>query len=138
MPYFTDIQPFYDCLIELFDKLMEDPVIKEKAMGSKLLVDFKYTDPEGEVWVDCRGEEVKVIPGSMDDAADATLSMTTDTAHRFWLGKLNLIKSLTSGEIQSEGSVPRLLKLLPVIKPAFKIYPEVLKEKGLGDIADVG
>lgn len=137
MPYFTDIQPFYDALIELFNRLMEDPVVKQKALDSKLIVNFVYTDPVGEVWIDCTGGEVKVLPGKQDLTADATLSMAADTAHRFWLGKLNLIKSLTSGEIESEGSVPKLLKLLPVIKPAFKIYPEVLTEMGLGSIAEV-
>jgi alkyl sulfatase BDS1-like metallo-beta-lactamase superfamily hydrolase len=137
LPYFTDIQPFYDALIELFNRLMEDPAVRQKALDSKLIVNFVYTDPVGDVWIDCTGSEVKVLPGKQDLAADATLSMATDTAHKFWLGKLNLIKSLTSGEIESEGSVPKLLKLLPVIKPAFKIYPEVLTEMGLGSIAEV-
>jgi len=137
MPYFTDIQPFYDAIQELFVKLTEDPVIKQKALDSKLIVHFIYREPDGEVWIDCSGDEVKVLPGSQDLTADATLKMETDTAHKFWLGKLNLIKSLTSGEIESEGSVPRMLKLLPVIKPAFKIYPEVLTEMGLGSIVEV-
>lgn len=137
MAYFRDIQPFYDCLSELFDKLSEDPAIKEKALASKLIVNFIYSGPEGEVWIDCTGDEMMLIDGKQDLTADATLTMSTDTAHKFWLGKLNLIKALTSGEIESEGSVPRLLKLLPVIKPAFKIYPEILKSKGLESIADV-
>jgi len=137
MPYFTDIQPLYDCLIELFDRLMEDPAIKAKALDSKLIVLFNYRDPEGQLWIDCTGSDVKLTPGAQEMTADATLTMDTDVAHRFWLGKLNLIKSLTSEEIESEGSVPKLLKLLPVIKPAFKIYPEILEEKGLGSIVDV-
>jgi len=137
MPYFDNIQTLYDCLQELFDKLSDDPVIKEKALASKLTVCFKYRDPEGQLWIDCTGEEIALLPGAQDLTADATLTMDADVAHKFWLGKLNLIKSLTSGEIESEGSVPRMLKLLPVIKPAFKIYPEILESKGLGSIIDV-
>ena len=138
MPYFSDIQPFYDALGELFEKLSSDPAIKEKALASKLLVHFIYSDPAGEVWIDCRGDDMLLLAGPQDFAeCDATLTMATDTAHKFWLGKLNLIKALTSGEIESEGSVPKLLKMLPVIKPAFKIYPEILKEKGLESIIDV-
>lgn len=137
MPYFSDIQPFYDCIGELFDRLSEDPAIKEKALASKLIVCFVYNDPEGEVWIDCTGDAIALLTGKQDLAADATLKMSTDTAHRFWLGKLNLIKALTSGDIESEGSVPRMLKLLPVIKPAFKIYPEILTEKGLGSIVEI-
>lgn len=137
MPYFSDIQPFYEALDELFAKLAEDPVIKEKALASKLVVHFIYKNPDGQVWVDCSGDDMLLIAGDADLTADATLRMDTDVAHKFWLGKLNLIKSLTSGEIESEGSVPRMLKLLPVIKPAFKIYPEILKSKGLGSIVEV-
>ena len=138
MPYFTDIQPFYDIADDLFARLSEDRKIKEKALDSKLIVCFKFRDPDGQLWVDCTGDEIAVKPGEQDLAADATLTMDTDVAHQFWLGNLNLIKSLSSGEIVSEGSVPRMLKMLPVIKPAFKIYPEILKEKGLGSIVDVG
>ncbi len=131
MPYFESIEPFYECISELFDRLSEDPVIKEKALQSKLIVNFIYRNPEGEVWIDCTGDEIKLMTGKQELTADATLKMDTDVAHRFWLGKLNLIKALTTEEIESEGSVPRMLKLLPVIKPAFKIYPEILKKKGL-------
>ncbi len=137
MPYFTEIQPFYEIADELFARLSEDRKIKEKALDSKLIICFAFRDPDGELWVDCTGDEIVVLPGKQDLTAAATLTMDTDVAHRFWLGKLNLIKSLSSGEIISDGSVPKLLKLLPVIKPAFKIYPEILKKKGMGDIVDV-
>ena len=135
--YFSDVQTFYDCMSDLFGRLSKDPDIKERALESKLIVNFVFRDPEGEVWIDCTGDDLVLIPGRQDLTADATLIMDMDVAHRFWLGKLNLIKSLTSGEIKSEGSMPKLLKLLPVIKPAFKIYPEVLKEKSLESIVDV-
>jgi alkyl sulfatase BDS1-like metallo-beta-lactamase superfamily hydrolase len=135
--YFSDVQTFYDCMSDLFGRLSKDPDIKERALESKLIVNFVFRDPEGEVWIDCTGDDMVLIPGRQDLTPDATLIMDTDVAHRFWLGKLNLIKSLTSGEIKSEGSMPKLLKLLPVIKPAFKIYPEVLREKSLESLVDV-
>lgn len=137
MPYFSDIQPLYEMLDELFVRLSKDPVIKEKALASKLVVCFNYRDPDGQLWIDCTGDEIVLKPGKQDMTPDATLSMDTDVAHKFWLGKLNLIKSLTSGEIESDGSVPRMLKLLPAIKPAFGIYPEILKEKGMEELVDV-
>jgi len=138
MPYFSDINVLYEIAEELFARLSEDKKIKQKALDSKLIVCFKYRKPDGELWIDCTGDEIKVIRGSQDFTADATLSMDTDVAHIFWLGKLNLIKALSSGEIESEGSVARLLKMLPIIKPAFLIYPEILKDKGLGSLVDVG
>jgi putative sterol carrier protein len=139
MPYFSDIQPFYDALGDLFEQLASDPAINEKALASKLLVHFIYSDPAGEVWIDCRGDKMALLTGAQDlSDADATLTMSTDVAHKFWLGKLNLIKALTVGDIESEGSVPKLLKMLPVIKPAFKMYPDILTSMGLASIIDVG
>ena len=137
MTYITDINVFYEIAEELFAKLAEDKNIKKKALDSKLIVRFAFRDPDGELYVDCTGDEIVVLSGPQELTADATLLMDTDVAHRFWLGKLNLIKSLSSGEIESEGSVPKMLKLLPVIKPAFKIYPEICKEKGLESIVNV-
>lgn len=133
MPYFEDIRVFYDLLVGVFDELMKDSQIRQKALDSKLLVKFVYREPEGEFWVDCRGEEVKVYPGGPQEemAPDAVMSMELDTAHRFWCGQLNLLGALSSGEIEAEGSMPRLLKMLPVIKPAYEVYKNLLREKGL-------
>ncbi len=133
MPYFDDVRVFYDLLVGVFDALMKDPQIRQKALDSKLLVRFVYRNPEGEAWVDCRGEEVKVYTGGFPGEAtpDASMSMELDTAHRFWCGELNLLGALSSGEIEAEGSMPRLLKMLPVIKPAYDVYKNLLREKGL-------
>lgn len=136
MPYFSDINVFYDLLVGVFDKLMADPAIRQRALDSGLLVQFVYRNPEGEYWIDCRGDEVKVYPGAPPEqwSADATLAMELDTAHAFWCGQLNLLGALSSGEIDAEGSMPRLLKMLPVIKPAYDIYVGMLKERGLDDL----
>ncbi|NPV58739.1 MAG: hypothetical protein HPY75_03625 [Actinobacteria bacterium] len=136
MPYFDDINVFYDLLVGVFDELMQDAAIRQKALDSKLLVRFLYRNPEGEYWIDCRGDEVKVYPGGFpgDGEPDATLAMELDTAHAFWCGQLNLLGALSSGEIDAEGSVPKLLKMLPVIKPAYDIYVGLLKKKGLENL----
>jgi putative sterol carrier protein len=136
MPYFSDIQVFYDLLVGVFDELMQDDAIRQKALDSKLLVKFAYREPEGEYWIDCRGDKVEVYPGVPPEAwePDATLSMELDTAHAFWCGQLNLLGAMSSGEIEADGSVPKLLKMLPVIKPAYAVYVGLLKKKGLDDL----
>jgi putative sterol carrier protein len=136
MPYFEDINVFYDLLVGVFDELMQDPAIRQKALDSSLLVKFVYNNPEGEYWVDCTGDEVNVYPGSppQEMTPDAVMTMELDTAHAFWCGQLNLLGALSSGEIEAEGSMPRLLKMLPVIKPAYAVYNRMLSEKGLEDL----
>ncbi len=59
------------------------------------------------------------------------MSMTADVAHKFWHGKVNLVTALTRRQVTAKGNVPKTLKLLPILKPAFKLYPNYLKERGL-------
>ena len=66
MAYFSDIETFYDCMTDLFDRLAQDPDIREKALESKLIDSFIYRDPDGEVWTDCTGDEMVLTLGKQD------------------------------------------------------------------------
>ena len=43
----------------------------------------------------------------------------------------NLVIALARREMVAKGPIPKILKLLPVIKPAYELYPKYLSEKGL-------
>jgi hypothetical protein len=32
------------------------------------------------------------------------------------------------------GPIPKIIKLLPAVQPLYKVYPELLKEKGYGSL----
>ncbi len=136
MAYFADINLFYELLSDLFDKLFADPQIAAKASDSQLTVQFTYRNPEGSFWIDCKPDPMVVYAGEPPTplVADAVMDMELDTAHAFWCGKLNLLGALSSGLIDATGSVPRMLKMLPVIRPAYAIYNAMLEERGLTDL----
>ena len=67
-------------------------------------------------------------------APTATFTLTADVAHKFWHGKVNLAKALTTKAIVARGPIPKILKLLPVIEPMYKRYPQYLKDKGRTDL----
>jgi hypothetical protein len=50
-------------------------------------------------------------------------------AHRFWLGNVNLVIALARREMVAKGPIPKILKLLPIIKPAYVLYPQYLPWK---------
>ena len=56
--------------------------------------------------------------------------MKADVAHEFWMGKVNVPMAIMSGKIVSKGPTPKALALLPAIKPAYAMYPQVLQEVG--------
>jgi hypothetical protein len=56
--------------------------------------------------------------------------MKADTAHKFWRGDVNLVTALARREITAKGPIPKILKLLPIIKPAYALYPQYLEKIG--------
>ena len=62
------------------------------------------------------------------------MTMKADFAHYFWHGKANLLQALTRREVVAKGNIPKVLKLLPILEPAYQLYPQFLSEKGYAKI----
>jgi putative sterol carrier protein len=134
MGVFKTADEVYDSIGALFNEV-KDKDVAERIGASNLVIQFKYTDPESVITIDCKNEaegdnHLTVISGDCDLKADVTLSMKADLAHKFWFGKVNLLTALTTRKIVAKGPIPKILKLLPAIQPLYKMYPEMLKKWG--------
>jgi hypothetical protein len=115
---------------ELWRRIKADDEMSAKLLKTRLVVRFIYREPDGILTIDgSDGEDIKVYAGTCDIKAIIEMSMKSDVAHNFWLGKENPAMALISGKIVSRGPVNQALALLPVVKPAFQIYPDVVEEK---------
>lgn len=130
MPYFQTSEKLEEVLGGFFKLMGETPVIADKLLASKLIIRFSYTDPDLVVVVDCSGEKIDVRPHDTTTNAIVEMSMSSDIAHKFWFGKVNLTKALTRREMIAKGPIPKVLKLLPAIKPSYNMYPKYLDENG--------
>ena len=113
--------------------LVDDPEMGPKLMASKLVLKFSYTEPDLSVTVDLSKERPEITFNDAAKKPDVEMSMKADVAHRFWFGKVNLMIALARRQMVAKGPVPKILKLLPVIKPAYALYPKYLKEKGFSN-----
>ncbi len=77
-----------------------------------------------------RGMYVDYVLGECDIEANVIFEVSADRSNRFLKGKINIITALIAGQIKAKGKAKKALKLMPFIKPAFEIYPRLLKEKG--------
>lgn len=138
MGAFKDADQLYELLGGLFDELMKDKDIAKKSAATGLIIVFRYTDPDSEIWLDASKKDPDNIGITCGPAegltADVTMSMKADIAHQFWLGNVNLMVALTRKQIVAKGPIPKIMKLLPVVKPAYAMYRNMLKEKGLDDM----
>lgn len=116
-----------------FFKLMgETPAIADKILASKLIIRFNYSDPDLVLVIDASGDKIDVRSGDMETKETVDMKMSSDIAHKFWFGKVNLTMALTRRQMVAKGPVPKILKLLPAIKPSYAMYPKYLEENGYG------
>jgi putative sterol carrier protein len=80
------------------------------------------------------GEEGEVDFGPTEMQPEIVMSMEADTAHRFWLGKVNVTMALAKGQMKAKGPVAKILKLVPLVKPVFPRYQKMLEEQNRDDL----
>ncbi|HEY9756039.1 MAG TPA: SCP2 sterol-binding domain-containing protein [Oculatellaceae cyanobacterium] len=127
MPVFADTNELYAVMTELWAQIKADPVMSHELLKSQLIVRFHYKEPEGYITVDgSDGKEIKITLGDCDAKPIVELTMKSDVAHAFWSGKENPAVALLNGKMMSKGPVNKALALLPVVKPAFQLYPSIV------------
>ena len=133
MGLFKDSETFEKMLGGFFKLMADTPVIADKLLASKLIVRFRYSGPDVVIVVDCSGDRIDVRPGDRETKEIVDMSMSADIAHKFWFGKVNLMAALTRKQMIAKGPIPKILKLLPAIKPSYAMYPKYLEENGYAE-----
>jgi hypothetical protein len=132
MALFESSEKFEEVLGGFFKLVADTPEVANKLLESKLIIRFSYTDPDLVLVVDCSGDKIDVRPKDTETKAIVEMSMNADIAHKFWFGKVNLTMALTRKQMIAKGPIPKILKLLPAIKPTYEMYPKYLEENGYG------
>ena len=115
-----------------FHYLLNQEPMRKKLLESKLIIQFNYQEPPLSITVDLK-DKGEVTFNDQVKKPEVEMKMKADIAHRFWFGKVNLVTALARREMVAKGPIPKILKLLPIIKPAYHLYPKYLQESGLSD-----
>ncbi|MGH2796065.1 MAG: SCP2 sterol-binding domain-containing protein [Actinomycetota bacterium] len=138
MALFKDDQEVYKYLAQIFQVAMTDPELVAITKGSGLIVRIDYTDPDSTIGVVM--DEGGLFLGESQLPAgftpNMTLRMSADDGHKFWLGKLNMTAAMARGKVRVKGSVPKMLKLMPLAKPLRARYEKILANDGRQDLID--
>jgi putative sterol carrier protein len=136
--YFNDAQEVYDTIGKLFQDLADDEELAPKFRKANAIVRYEFTDPESAITTRLQeGQSGEVDFGDSDMEPDVVMSMEADTAHRFWLGQVNVTVAMARGQIKAKGPVAKILKLVPLTKPVFPRYRAQLEEQGRDDLVNV-
>jgi hypothetical protein len=136
LAYFSDEQEVYRYLGQLFLDLLDDPELAPKFRTANTIVQYRYRNPDSQITVKLiEAEEGQVDLGPTRLEPEVVMTMDADTAHRFWLGKVNVTVALARGQMKAKGPVAKILKLVPLTKPVFPRYRAQLEAAGRSDLA---
>ena len=137
MPTFESSDELYKVLGGFLAELVENPDLRPKLKSANIALLVTYTEPEAQMLLDTRCDPPAVTMNVPADAAyDVGLLMSADDGHWFWLGSLNMPLALAKRQLRMSGSMGVVMKLLPSMQPAFKLYKEYLAENGYGHLAE--
>ena len=137
MGYFKSADEVYETIGKLFADIANDDEFAPKFRKANTIVRYEYSEPESVVTVRLQeGKPGDVDFGESEMEPEVTMVMEADTAHRFWLGQVNVTVALARGEIKAKGPVAKILKLVPLAKPVFPRYRSQLEEQGRTDLIE--
>ena len=137
MAYFKDAQEVYDTIGRLFAELAQDEELAPKFREANTIVRYEYSEPDSVITVRLQeGQPGEVDFGDSDMDPEVTMTMDADTAHLFWLGRVNVTVALARGQIKASGPVAKILKLVPLTKPVFPRYVAQLEAQGRSDLIE--
>jgi putative sterol carrier protein len=136
--YFKDAQEVYDTIGQLFTELAADDELAPKFRQANTIVQYRHSDPDSTITVRLKEDEPTDVEfGETEMEPEVVMSMEADTAHRFWLGQVNVTTALARGQIKASGPVAKILKLVPLTKPAFPRYKALLEAQGRDDLVRI-
>ena len=137
MAYFKDADEVYAYIGKLFQDLTEDDELRPKFQKADTIVQYQYRNPESQITVKMlEGEDGQVDFGDTTLEPEVIMTMEADTAHKFWLGKVNVTVALARGQMKAKGPVAKILKLVPLVKPVFPRYRSMLEDAGRQDLVE--
>jgi hypothetical protein len=136
MPYFKDAEDVYRHLGRLFEDIIADEALAPRFKATDTVLQIRMRRPDSQLTLKALAEEdLQIEFGITELRPEVVLVMDADTAHRFWLGKVNVTVALARGQINARGPVAKILKLVPLVEPVRGRYAEILQQSGREDLA---
>src|SRR5581483_634720 len=130
MSTFKSTLEFREVMDRTFSLMSEDPDMGPKLRDADTPQRFEFTDVD--LVVNIRpggpGEENLAWEWTDDIAWEpkVKMSMSTETANRYFQGKENVAIAIARRRIKAGGDVKAALAILPITKPVFERYREMV------------
>ena len=124
---FRSDKEFCEVMDRTFALMSEDPEMGPRLRAANVPQRFEF--PDADLVVNVRpareGEEGNLCwewSDEVDWEARVRMTMSTETANRYFQGKENVAMAIARRRIKTGGDVRAALEILPITKPVFERY----------------
>jgi hypothetical protein len=112
-----------------FELMSADPEMGPKLRDADTPQRWEFPDLDLVVNV-AAGDSQNLVWEWTEDVAwepEVTMTMDSGVANRYFQGKENIAMAIARRRIKTTGNVKKALALVPITKPVFKLYREMLE-----------
>jgi hypothetical protein len=113
---------------DLFKILMQDETFTTRLRESGLTARLIHTKPDCRIYL---SPDALLMGDEVPDESSITVSMSCDTAHSLWMGKLMMPAAVATGRVRIRGKIAKVLEFVPILRPAFDRYPGIAAASGV-------
>ena len=128
---FASDDEFVEVIDRTFTMMSEDPDMGPKLRDADVPQRFEFTDLDLVVNIratsdDEDGNLVWEWTDDVDWEPKVRMSMSSETNNKYWQGKENVAVAIARRKIKTGGDVKAALDLIPMTKPIFARYAELV------------
>ena len=130
MTSFKSAQEFREVMDKTFSIMSEDPDIGPQLRAADTPQRFEFTDVDMVVNIRAGGPEEPNLAWEWTDDVEwepkVKMEMSSETANRYFQGKENVAIAIARRRIKAGGDVKAALQIIPITKPLFARYSEMI------------
>lgn len=130
MSSFKSEQEFREVMDRTFTIMSEDPEMGPQLRDADTPQRFEFTDYDLVVNIRAGGSQEPNLAWEWSDEVDwepkVKMAMTSETANRYFQGRENVAIAIARRRIKAGGDVKAALAIIPITKPLFARYRELI------------
>ena len=120
-----------DAMLGFFEQLGNDATVGPRIRELPMIVEYRYSDPDFQVWYDSRNGDFVFGFGEPPEPADVIAELPAGLGHLMWLGRVNSMLRIVRGDVKLSGErVSALLRLAPINSELGRVYEDFLSASG--------
>ena len=130
---FKNAKEFREVIDRVFELMSTDPDMGPKLRDAETPQRFEFPDVDMVVNITAADEVAggeNLVWEWSDDVAwepDVKMTMDSDVANRYFQGKENVAMAIARRRIKTSGNVKKALALIPITKPVYEMYRDMLQ-----------